>query len=125
MLDTAVEKSKCFVWNKTNYLTKGRLEMCTCVDSCRARWAILQYIGLAVEVSVTVNEAGYKMSTQQLVGSRLFKKFTEQYCEVDMVNNHMCYKFKKENLPFQVPFENHATAVFERNNIPVTIANRS
>ena len=125
MLDPAVEKSKCFVWQRTNFQTAGRFQLCKCENACNDKTAILRFVGLAVEIVVSLNEANFTLSLQQLIGSKLYRKFTDNFCVLDSVDGHLCYKFKKELLPFQAPIPNASKAIFQRTAIPVKFAERN
>ena len=124
MLDPAVEKSKCFVWQRTNFQKAGRFQLCKCENACNDKTAILRFVGLSVEIAVALNEASFTMSLQQIIGSKLYRMFTDKYCALDNIDGHLCYKFKRELLPFQTPIPNASKAIFQRTSIPVKFAER-
>ena len=124
VLDASVEKSPCFLRLKEAYQKVGRLEICDCPNACSGRRRILQYVGLTVDFIVTLHEAGYTFTLQQLCGTKIFEKFSSKYCTTELINNVLVYKFKKSLLPFQASCGTPSYEIFARESIPVKMAKR-
>ena len=124
VIDGGVRKSKCFLRIKEAYASGGRLEICGCEGPCESRTRVLQYTGLTINIIYRLHEAGYTMTLQQVVGTKIFETFTAKYCTTEMVNNVLCYRFIKNNLPFQASAGQSSYGIFSRDNIPVVMAKR-
>ena len=123
-IDPEVENADCLVWQRTNFQKRGRFELCPCKGSCYGRLSLLRFIGLSVEITIALNEANYTLSLQQLIGSKLYRRFTENYCSLTTIGDVLCFQFKKDLLPYQVPLSRYSKAIFERESIPVKVAER-
>ena len=125
VIDSSVEKAACYLRLKEAYQKSGRLEICDCPHACAARQRILQYVGLTVDFVVTLQEAGYTHTIQQICGTKIYEKFFSKYCTTEMINNILVFKFKKSLLPFQASSGKPSYEIFARESIPVKMAKRS
>ena len=73
VIDPGVEKADCFLSMKEAYERQGRIGLCECLGSCRARERTLQFVGLVVNTVFDLHAAGFTMTVQQLIGTRLFE----------------------------------------------------
>ena len=125
VIDSSVENAVCYLRLKEAYQASGRLEICGCGHECEAKRRIFQYIGLTIDMVVVLHENGFTMTVQQLTGSKIFDTFFSKYCTTELINEVLCYKFIKKQLPFQAFNGRSAYEIFARNNIPVKMVKRS
>lgn len=116
------EKEKCFIKMKEHYAKTGRVLFCSCKTRCTAHTALLEVIGLAINICFDMAAYNISISLEQLIGFKTYNAFTTKYCKL-ITKDKMEWQFIKDKLPSRATGSLGFTyPIFKQNGITIEMA---